>query len=392
MTDWTGRFETRLDVESPLDEQALRTVPARRGVFLLTDEDDRPVVLLTAADMRSRLRKRLAEPLDDRPSRRADLRQITRWIHLRTCSSHFETDWQYLELARRLFPKRYRKLVAWKPPWLVQLDPADAYPHFARTRDLAYLLGAGTKADLRAWGPFPTAREAEAFIEALQDGFDLCRSVSCLRKSPVGPRCAYAEMGRCLSPADGSIAMEDYRTHLRRAADCASGDRSRFDDLRNRMQQASAELAFEHAAAWKQRLDRLAVLDESRYEQTAPLEAFRWLLVQPGQGRRELQAFTAGAGFIADLGPVSLPTDVSVLAALLRRARALCDDPPEPDEAAGLRMGLVTRRLFSEAPRRGLVRRLDETLGPSSLAEAIQRQADDLRISEPILERSDPTD
>lgn len=384
MTDPAELFPTRLPVTPPLDDEKLRAIPAKRGVVLLADEQNRPIVLFTAADMRSRLRNRLAEPHEDASARRADLRVITRSVLLQPTSSHFETDWRQLELARQLWPGRYRGMVGVKPPWCVRLDLEETYPHFARTRDLAPLLK-NDRPGLRAWGPFATARDAEGFIEALQDAFDLCRSLACLRKSPTGPRCAYAEMNRCLSPADGSISMDDYRVHLARAGDCASGDRARRAELQAAMQQAAATQAYEQAAGWKQRLDRLAALDHPRYRYTAPLADFAWLVLQPGFGRRELACFLAGRGTLAELDRPKLPLTEATLASLLRRARTLTEAPPPPDDAAGLRMGLLSRTLLQQGPRRGLPLRLADSLTPSELARRIVDAAGDLQLSEPLL-------
>ena len=95
-------------------------------------------------------------------------------------------------------------MVSWKAPWFIRLDVDEAFPHPQKTREPFGRPGA-------ALGPLATARDAERLIEQVQDAFDLCRSLACLRQSPNGPRCAYAEMGRCVSVADGSISMDDYR-------------------------------------------------------------------------------------------------------------------------------------------------------------------------------------
>ena len=95
-------FDARLAVSPPVTDEQLREIPARRGVVLLTRGeagDEAPIVMITAASMRSRTRTRLAESAQeaDAPTRKrdADLREITGAIWYKRCESHFETDWQY---------------------------------------------------------------------------------------------------------------------------------------------------------------------------------------------------------------------------------------------------------------------------------------------------------
>ena len=57
-SDLAGMFDGRLDVAAPLSDEQLREIPTKRGVFLLTAEDERPILLTTAASIRSRLRGR----------------------------------------------------------------------------------------------------------------------------------------------------------------------------------------------------------------------------------------------------------------------------------------------------------------------------------------------
>ena len=81
-------------------------------------------------------RRGLQHPEPDHRGRTADLRQITRKVVYKLAGSYFETDLQYLEIARKMHPRAWRSLVAWKPAWFAHVDPAEPFPHFARTRDV----------------------------------------------------------------------------------------------------------------------------------------------------------------------------------------------------------------------------------------------------------------
>lgn len=368
MSDVSKLFDERLDVQPPMDAERLAGVPARRGVVLLAGENDEPIVLLTAGDMRSRLRTRLAErtgqDMPFPPTKSADLRQITRRVYYQPCDSRFEADWRFLELARQLWPTRYEKLISWKPPWFLHIRLEDAHPHFRRTREVFAREGTYL-------GPFADARSAETFLEALQDAFDLCRSVSCLRRAPNGPRCPYAEMGRCVSPADGTISMAEYRQVLAGALAFAAGDRqSRWDDLTQRMKQAAQAMRFEEAAALKARRDRLEFFRREEFAHVRPAEAFAYLLAPRSLSRRQRRMFLVWRGEIVYAGEMRRPVTAENLQGVLDRMKALSAESPPCDTAARLRMGLVARSLFDAPAERGLAVPWSPSLTAAALAEA----------------------
>ncbi len=383
MADWSELFDEGLEVLAPVSDEQISTVPAKRGVVLLAGENDEPIVMLTAADMRSRTRNRLAERTDADlaiPQKRPDLRQITRKVYYRRCESRFETDWRFLELSQRVWPTRYVKMLSWKPAWFVHIHLPDAYPYFQRTRDVYAKPG-------EYLGPFLSSRDADAFIEALQESFDLCRSITCLRRAPNGPRCAYAEMGRCVSPSDGTISMDEYRVILASALAFAAGDREPLREKLTAEMKASAKaLDFERAGSLKTRLERLAIFEKDCYRFVRPADQFGYILVHRGAGRREARAFLAWRGQIVYAGALRWPSQADELQGVLDRMRERSADKPNGDEAGQLRMGLVARTLFAapetaSADRRGLVVQWNDALTAASLATAMEEYRDELGLS-----------
>jgi excinuclease UvrABC nuclease subunit len=376
MADWMRMFDGCLPVAPPLGEEHLREIPAKRGVFALLADDDKPIVLLTGADIRGRIRHRLQHPEPDHRGRTADLRQITRKVVYKLAGSYFETDLQYLEIARKMHPRAWRSLVAWKPAWFAHVDPAEPFPHFARTRDVFAAAG-------RYFGPFPSGRDAGAFVDALQDAFDLCRDIRCLRQAPHAQPCPYLQMNRCLGPCCGEITMEAYREVIARAADFAAGQRETFRaELKQQMAAASKSLAFEKAASVKTRLERLGGFDSPAYRHVAPAEAFRFLLVQQGLSRREARVFLVDRGHVAAGRDMDYPLQARQLAGAVARMTTHCSRP-KSDDADPWRMGLVARYLRCSDQRRGLILRWDDSVTPEALGEAIEASKDDLKLRAP---------
>jgi len=366
MAPWLGRFDGQLHVSAPLTDEQLREVPAKRGVFALLADDDRPIVLLTAANVRARLRGRLVEPHQDARRKTVDLRAVTKKVLWKLATSHFETDLAFFEIARRIWPKTYTELLAWRPAWLVHVDPEQTHPQFVRTPDASAPGG-------RYFGPFNSARAADRFIEAIHDAFELCRDYKCLRQSPHGQRCAYAQMGRCCSPCDGTISMGEYRRVVADAADFAGGLREAFRlGLEERMKKAADRLDFERAGALKARLDRLGEFDKPSFAHVRPLEEFQYVIVQSGGGVGTAKVFLANGGRIAADSPLDYPPPAGRLEKTLRRMARHCERPPGRDRTSMWRMGLVAQYLFCGEQRKGLMLHWDRQTSAQELAAAIE--------------------
>lgn len=376
MTDWRGQFDGHLAVCPPIDDATLTHVPAKRGLLLLLGEDDRPLILLTAADLRGRLRGRLAAPADGQtPSRRVDWRQVTREVLWKLTDSHFETDFHYLEIARGIWPEGLAKLLAWRPARFVHVDAAARVPHFAKVNRLSPPPGL-------CLGPFPTARSAQGFIDAIEDGFDLCRDSGRLAQAPRARPCAYRQMGRCLGVCDGSIDMDAYRAAVARAAAFAAGDRASFlGELEAKMKHASAELRFEQAAALKTRLERLRSLDSPAYAHVDEGEAFQFILVQRG-ARKAAKVFLADGGLIVPADPLAWPLKAGELSALLHRMAQLVADADAPGRYDPWRVALVASYLLAGPQRRGVILRW-RGLTAEALGDAVTQFSQVLGLTRP---------
>jgi hypothetical protein len=374
-----------LEVRGGLDDQQLGAVPAKRGVVTLLGEGDIPLLMLTAADMRSRLRNRLAEAREDKQTRSADLREVTRKVLWRLTHSHFETDLQYLEAARAVWPARYASLLAWKPAWFVHVDPTEEYPRFVRTRQAGQRSG-------RYFGPFPDGRSADRFVDALEDVFSLCRDYRCLRQAPHAQPCAYAQMGRCHSPCDGGISMDEYRGIVARATEFvgalgsgASGQPGAMRaELAESMRASAKALRFEEAASLKARFERLDVFESPACHWVAPLEQFRFVAVQSGGSTRKARAFVVYGGLVEPGGELEYPLKPTALRKVLRRLGMLQGAVTAPIDPMGrLRIGLVARYLLSSPDRQGLIVRWDADMTELQLQEAIEHAAKRLKLRAP---------
>ena len=366
-------LDGELAVTPPLDEAQLKRIPRRRGVVLLS-ADSQPILLMTAADIRARIRTRLDQPPDDARKKSADLREVTTRISWKLAASAFEADLCLLELAGALWPGRLADFVPWKAPWFVHVDLSERFPYFVCGRPPACRRWAGPQVGSgRSIGPFFRKRDAGRFISAVEDAFDLCRDYRRLRRSPRGQPCSYGQMNRCLCPCDGTISPADYARAVERAADFAAGDRQALRGrLRAEMQAAADRLDFERAGSLKARLGRLGELGRRAYAHARAIGEFRFVVVQRGRGRKQVRAFLVDRGAIGAWAALNYPPDEERLEAFLRDARLYMDFPRAIDGAWPLRMGLVSGYLFSGPKRRGLIVRWRGDLSAAELAGRIR--------------------
>jgi len=377
------RFEGCAAVSPPLDGEALKAIPAKRGVFALLAEHSQPILLTTAADIRGRLRHRLTAPDDGGRRKAADLREITAAVCWRLTWSHFETEWQFFELARAIWPDSYTDLLPRRPVWFVAARVDEPFPHLAVVREAEP--GAG------AFGPFPSRRLAGRFAEALADAFDLCRCYAGGRQIPEPDACTYKQMGRCGAPCDGSMSMADYRHTVREAVRFAGGDRQPVRQrLAAGMRRAAAAMDYERAAAMKGRLARLAEFDSPKFADVRDTRALRFVSIQRGPSFRQMSAFVCDRGAVAAAGTLQYPPVPTELAAVCDACDALSADHAEMSAADRQRMAIVSAYLFSRKPERGLWFRRGE-ITPTALMEAIGGAAEALKVRLPARRRRQAT-
>lgn len=234
---WPGR-------PGPADLAAL---PGCAAVFLLVDEGERPIQLLTTQNLRRWMLARLAAPGDE-PSKKTDVAAITRGVYWRAVACPFDARLWFYRLARALYPERYRELLAFGPAYYLHVDWSGPIAEIRVTEKI--WRGGG-----EFIGPWPNHRSCQQALEQLWDLFDLCRYPEQVRRAPAGQRCAYAEMGRCDAPCDGSAPLAPYVERCRAAWRFAGGGVAAWIvDAESRMRAAASTLRFESASLLKQQI------------------------------------------------------------------------------------------------------------------------------------------
>jgi excinuclease UvrABC nuclease subunit len=178
-------------------------------------------------------------------------------------------------------------------------------------------------------GPFAAKRQGAVLVSFLEDAFDLCRYYDELEKAPRGRACDYFDMGRCPGPCDGSISSEQYGKLIDASRRYALGGVAEFLQVWNeRMQASAASKSYREAARWKELRQRAERTDDASGRLGSYLEAFRFVVIQKGSGRRMVKPWFVAAGEIEEGEAVSVDNASCCWEAWLDRVKGMevCQD------------------------------------------------------------------
>ena len=266
----------RLEFTPERDAEIFAAVPAGLAVFLLRGEDPQaePYVSKTA-NLRRRL-QRLLGPVAER-NKKLNLRDRVRSIEYAPTGSDFESGFLLYRVLRATFPKTYGNRMRFRFAPLVKLHLENQYPRASITTRLGRLKGRTLY-----YGPFQSRTSAEKFMNDSLDFFKMRRCVDELHPDPQFPGCIYSEMKMCLAPCFKGCTDEEYSVEVNRVqAYFDSGGESLAREFSAQRDAASANLAFEEAAATHVRLEKLKPILSQFPEITRRLDRFSALIVQP---------------------------------------------------------------------------------------------------------------
>jgi len=321
----------RLEFTPERDTEIFAASPAAPAVFLLRGENAQaePYVSKTA-NLRRRL-QRLLGPIEER-TKKLNLRDRVRSIEYAPTGSDFESGFLVYKILREAFPTTYGKRLRFRFAPLVKLHLANQYPRASITTRLGRLKGVALY-----YGPFQSRMAAEKFMNDSLDFFKMRRCVDDLNPDPKFPGCIYSEMKMCLAPCFKGCSDEEYSAEVNRvqAYFDSAGD-SLAREFSTQRDAASANLAFEDAAAMHQRLEKLKPVFSQFPEIVRRIDRCSALIIQPCLQPDSVSFFRVESGAIA--GPVAFCIQSSEHAksqSMESRVLALLDSfaPPETRSA-----------------------------------------------------------
>jgi excinuclease UvrABC nuclease subunit len=287
----------RLEFAPERDREIFAAAPASPAVFLLrgADAQSEPYVSKTA-NLRRRLQRFLG-PVEER-TKKLNLRDRVRHIEYAPTGSDFESGFLLYTVLRAAFPRTYSNRLRFRFAPLVKLHLENEYPRASVTTRLGRLSGRSLY-----YGPFVSRVAAEKFMNDSLDFFKMRRCIDDLHPDPKLPGCIYSEMKMCLAPCFKGCTDEEYDVEVNRVqAYFDSGGDSLLRQFSSEREAASANLAFEDAAAIHVRIEKLKPVLSQLPEIVQRLDRMSALMIQPSHLAGSVAFFRVEHGSVS--GPI----------------------------------------------------------------------------------------
>jgi excinuclease ABC subunit C len=279
---------------------ALSQLPQAPAVFALygAEAKDEPYIGRTP-NLRGRL-ERLLQPSAKHP-RRLQLAGRVRRIAFRRTGSDFESLLTQFSLLEEIYGAKALERMHLRAPAFVRYLGGNPYPRIVVTNKPSQ-----READW-AHGPFSSRAAAERFAEEALKLFLLRRCTDDLNPDPSHPGCVYSEMKMCLAPCYKGCTDERYAEESAGVRDfLATRGESKLVVLRNDRDAASANLAFEDAAALHAQVQKVEAVRALASELVQPLSKLRAVVLQSSAKADEVSVFLFERGSLR--GPVGFST------------------------------------------------------------------------------------
>jgi excinuclease ABC subunit C len=287
-------LDSTAEFDAARDSEFFAGLPARPAVFVVEARPEmlgaRPYLLRTA-NLRQRLARLLGPP--DPASKRLNLREFAARVRYRVVGSPFELSFLHWQHARRLWPGSYRERARLRPPAVLKVSLANAYPRCFATRRI--------NANGFYFGPFVSRRAADNFASGFLDLFKIRRCQIKIRRDPSFPGCMYSEMKMCLAPCFAGCSKEEYDGEVGRVvAFLATSGASLTAELERERESASDALDFERAAAVHRRIEKAAEALRGLPELARRLEDLNAVVLQRAAEENTVAVFVVRAGRIEE--------------------------------------------------------------------------------------------
>ena len=239
-------------------EAELKKLPDQPGVYLMHNREGTIIYVGKAKILKNRVRQYFQNNAQHTPKVKAMVANIAYFEYIITDS---EVEALVLEcnLIKKHRPKYNILLKDDKQYPYIKVTIQEDYPKISMTRRL---LNDGAK----YFGPYMGSETVRNTIDVVQKIFHppLCR-----RKFPddigKGRPCLNYHIKNCFAPCRGGVSREDYREVFFRICSFLEGNHKQLlTDMEAQMREASANLAFEKAAALRDEIKAINALEQKQ--------------------------------------------------------------------------------------------------------------------------------
>lgn len=234
-------------------KNALAVLPEKPGVYLMHDASGKVIYVGKAVVLKNRVRSYFRNLASHTPKVKAMVAKIA---EIETIVTSSEVEALILECN---LIKKYR------PRYNISLKDDKTYPYLKVTMQedfpRLYVTRRQLRDGARYYGPYADAGAMHATVKLLRSMFPLR---TCRKMNPDRP-CLNYHIRRCLAPCAGYISKADYHKMIKSICMVLDGRTTELErDLKQQMQEAADNYAFEEAARLRDQLQAVARLNEAQ--------------------------------------------------------------------------------------------------------------------------------
>lgn len=234
-------------------KNALAVLPEKPGVYLMHDASGKVIYVGKAVVLKNRVRSYFRNLASHTPKVKAMVAKIA---EIETIVTSSEVEALILECN---LIKKYR------PRYNISLKDDKTYPYLKVTMQedfpRLYVTRRHLRDGARYYGPYADAGAMHATVKLLRSMFPL----RTCRKMNVDRPCLNYHIKRCLAPCAGYISKADYHKMIKSVCMVLDGRTTELErDLKQQMQEAADNYAFEEAARLRDQLQAVARLNEAQ--------------------------------------------------------------------------------------------------------------------------------
>lgn len=232
---------------------ALAVLPEKPGVYLMHDATGKVIYVGKAVVLKNRVRSYFRNLASHTPKVKAMVAKIA---EIETIVTSSEVEALILECN---LIKKYR------PRYNISLKDDKTYPYLKVTVNeefpRLFVTRRQSRDGAKYYGPYADAGAMHATVKLLRSMFPLR---TCRKMNPDRP-CLNYHIKRCLAPCAGYVGREEYQQMIRSVCMVLDGRTTELErDLKQRMQEAADNYAFEEAARLRDQLQAVMRLNESQ--------------------------------------------------------------------------------------------------------------------------------
>lgn len=234
-------------------KNALAVLPEKPGVYLMHDASGKVIYVGKAVVLKNRVRSYFRNLASHTPKVKAMVAKIA---EIETIVTSSEVEALILECN---LIKKYR------PRYNISLKDDKTYPYLKVTLQedfpRLYVTRRQLRDGARYYGPYADAGAMHATVKLLRSMFPLR---TCRKMNPDRP-CLNYHIKRCLAPCAGYISKAEYHKMIKSVCMVLDGRTTELErDLKQQMQEAADNYAFEEAARLRDQLQAVARLNEAQ--------------------------------------------------------------------------------------------------------------------------------